>query len=164
MLNDSRQLPQLTDRLEWNLVHRELYIGQEIVSGARRRITYWIAPRTYLIDSNVVLIGMKNEFAPSSWYLGGWASQRITFSPSSTSEFQPSIAAERRQLRLGTLNLWTLPKLDRPWFLELQFPRWHQQMLVEIWRYDGIDFDQFDRFNELERLLDSFPERFDGGV
>ncbi|HEY9696748.1 MAG TPA: hypothetical protein V6D10_05765 [Trichocoleus sp.] len=164
MNGNERQLPQLTDRLEWNLVRRQLYEGQEVVSGARRRISYYIPPQTFLIDSNVIAIGMKNDRAPASWYLGGWATQRLSFTPSSTSEFQPSVVANRRSLRLGVLNLWILPKLDRPWFLEVQIPRWHQRMLVEIWRYDGIDIDQFQRFNDLEVQIESFADAFDGGV
>ena len=165
MDGDFRQLPQLTDRLEWNLVARQEFIGREVIVGRRRRVTYDIPDQRYVIDGHVILVGLSNPFAQSNWYLGAWGTQALLFNPSSTSQFfSAGVQAQVKRLRVNALTLWVTPKLDRPWRLELRFPYWHSQMLVEIWRYDGLDFDLFERLRDLETGFGQIADSFDGGI
>lgn len=165
MNGDLRQLPQLTDRLEWNLISRQEFTAQEIIVGRRRRVTYYIPDQRYVIDGHVIAIGLANPVAPANWFLGAWGTQALLINPSTTSQFfSAGMQADVRRLRINALNLWITPKLDRPWRLELRFPYWHSQMLVEIWRYDGLDFDVFERMRDIETGFGQIADSFDGGV
>jgi hypothetical protein len=138
-----REFPDLLDGSEWNLVSRQTLMGHH-VNGA-----FLIQPQSFLIDSYVCQVGLKNRHAPTSWYLGAWATMLLPMSPSSTTVFTSAVAADNQRLRLGVLNLLIFPRLIKPWVLELKFPYWHEEIYLEVWRYDGRDITMFQRFDEL---------------
>ncbi|WP_416671594.1 hypothetical protein [Egbenema bharatensis] len=142
-----RQFPQLSEGIEWNLVARRDLEGTQVNGN------FLYPPQSFLIDSYVCQIGLRNPRSPGHWFLGGWASALLPFSPSSTTEFVSAVAVENRRLRLGVLNLFIVPKLIKPWILEIKFPRWHEQMYLEVWQYDGEDIDLFQRIDQLQPTI-----------
>lgn len=142
----NRDFPQIEDRLEWNLVARESYVVTRPSSN-----TYVPLPaKNFVLDSYVLLIGVKNSDAKQGWYTGGWASMLAQISPSSTSEFVAAVNVSQRRLRVGTLNFVTFPKFaPKPYILEIKFPEWFERAEIEVWKYDGEDITAIDRLNEI---------------
>lgn len=129
-----RRLPDLTDSLEWNLVHRADYQATENGDG-----TYTPIPPFSVIISNshTLMIGIKSSMAATSWYTGGWAAQRLLMIPSSTTDFAANVQTSNIRLKLGILNLCQFPDLVSNWMLYLKIPKWIKQATVEVWQYDG---------------------------
>ncbi|MBW4475127.1 MAG: hypothetical protein KME45_32820 [Stenomitos rutilans HA7619-LM2] len=148
----NRQFPDFRDTLEWNLVARATYQASQNVNVNDR-----LPSRTYLIEhSHVLIIGVSSQSARSTWRTGGWAAQILPFSPSTTSQFVAAVQSSRRWLRLHSPTLVVFPKVLPTYFLELSFPYWFNDVSVEIWRYDGRDFDTFERLDQLEANLNHF--------
>lgn len=145
-----RQFPDFLNTIEWNLVARNSYTAPTTPTAVNNRLPN----RQFLIEnSHVVMIGTNSDGARSYWSTGCWASQLLPFLPSSTSNYVSAVQSARRWCRLRTLNLLIFPKLTNTWILDLAFPYWLPDVSVEVWRYDGRDIDQFQRFNELEAKL-----------
>ena len=145
----SRQLADFSNTLEWNLVARE---SHQAVDEVNR-----LPARTYFIEnSNVLIIGTDSESARSTWKTGGWATQRLPFLPSTTSNFLPAVQTSRRWLRLRTLVLCVFPKLLDSWILEVNFPYWFEDVSIEIWRYDGRDIEVFESLDRIEQKIDLY--------
>lgn len=145
-----RQFPDFADTIEWNLVARNSYTAPITSTQASNRLPN----RSFLIENSyVVIIGLRSEGARSTWQTGGWASQLLPFLPSSTSDYVAAVQTSKKWLRLRTLNLIVFPKLMNTWILDLAFPYWLPDISIEVWRYDGRDIDQFQRFNEIEAKL-----------
>jgi len=141
----NRQFPDFRDTLEWNLVNRSSYQAVNNVSVNDR-----LPSRTFLIEnSHVLIIGVSSNSARSTWKTGGWAAQILPFSPSSTSQFVAAVQSSRRWLRLYSPTLVVFPKVLPTYLLEMSFPFWLNDVSVEIWRYDGRDFDVFERLDQL---------------
>lgn len=148
----SRQFPDFRDTLEWNLVARASYQAVQNVTLDVR-----LPSRTFLIEnSHVLIIGVSSQSARSTWKTGGWAAQILPFSPSTTSQFVAAVQSSRRWLRLNSPSLVIFPKVLPTYFLELSFPYWFNDVSIEIWRYDGRDYDTFERLDQLESNLNSF--------
>jgi hypothetical protein len=148
----SRQFPDFRDTLEWNLVSRGSYQAVQNVNVNDR-----LPSRTFLIEnSHVLIIGVSSQSARSTWRTGGWAAQVLPFLPSTASQYVAAVQSSRRWLRLRTLTLVVFPKVLPTYFLELSFPYYFNDVSVEIWRYDGRDFDTFERLNQLESNLNHF--------
>lgn len=148
----SRQFPDFRDTLEWNLVARANYQAVQNVTLDVR-----LPSRTFLIqNSHVLIIGVSSQSARSTWKTGGWAAQILPFSPSTTSVFVAAVQSSRRWLRLNSPTLIVFPKVLPTYFLELSFPYWFNDVSIEIWRYDGRDFDVFERMDQLESNLNNF--------
>jgi hypothetical protein len=145
-----RLFPDFADTLEWNLVARASYIAPNTPTPVLNRLPN----RQFLIENSyVVMIGTRSDGARSYWQTGCWASQLLPFLPSSTSDYVAAVQSSKRWVRLRTLNLLIFPKLIDTWILDLAFPYWLPDVSIEVWRYDGRDIDQFQRFNELEAKL-----------
>lgn len=152
-----RHFPDFTDTLEWNLVARTTY---DAATRVEEGITTFLPlpPRGWVIEnSHVLLIGVKAKNPRSTWYTGGWASQRLLFVPSSTTEFTATVKAASKRLTLGSLTLFVAQTLMPTWLLYVEFPRWFIGVTIEIWRYDGRDVDVFQRLDELEAKIDGLP-------
>lgn len=152
-----RHFPDFTDTLEWNLVARQTYLAP---SDTRDGKTYYsrIPPKAFVIEnSHLLMIGVKTSQSRPTWFTGGWASQRLLFAPSSTSEFLAVIESRRRRLSLETMTLFEADRQMSTWLLTLQFPRWFIDARVEVWRYDGRDVDLFQRLEQLEAKIDGLP-------
>lgn len=148
----TRQFPDFSNTMEWNLVARESHQAVDDAQVANRLPT-----RTYFIEnSSVLIIGVDSESARSTWKTGGWAMQRLPFLPSTTSNFLPVVQTTRRWLRLRALVLCVFPKLVDDWILEVNFPYWFDDVSIEIWRYDGRDLEVFESLDRIEQKIDAY--------
>ena len=138
-----RNLPNFLQSLEWNLTARTTRTAQDAGNGRFYPLGPW---QTALFDSHVVVIGIKAPEAPSNYFLGAWAQASIPFLPSSTSGFAANIVTARMMCRLRMLNLFVVPKyIASPWILQLDFPKWHRVVEIEVFEYNGTDETVFDR-------------------
>lgn len=145
-----RIFPDFSDAMEWNLVARETLIAPTTPTPWQNRIP----ARSYLIqNSHVTIIGVRSTSARSRWFTGGWASQILPFTPSSTSEYTAAVRHESRWLRLNNQTLVIWPRILPTWLLTLDFPYWLEEVRLEVWRYDGADLDVFNRIDSLEQNL-----------
>lgn len=147
----NRQLPDFRDTLEWNLVARATYQATQNVLLPDR-----LPARQFLIEnSHVLIIGISSASARSTWRTGGWATQILPFSPSSVSQYVAAVQSSRRWLRLNSPTLVCFPKFLPIYLLELSFPYWFNDVSLEVWRYDGRDYDVFERLEQLESNINT---------
>ena len=141
------------NNLNWNLVARDTYFATIIPPGTS---FIPIPAKQFVVNSRVVLIGCRNTQAKVSWYSAGYASQRLFFSPSSTSAYIAFVQSQK-QYRLGLerLNLLIFDDFDLiPYSLEIKISRWHINMELEVWEYVG-------NINDLGSQLDRIEEKVD---
>lgn len=140
-----RSFPDFSNSLEWNLVTRRSLVNRQLIGGYVR-----LPPLTVNIsNSHLLMIGVASNSAKSHWYTAGWARQFLNFSPSSTSVFPVGVQTVSHRLALGTLNCLTFAKEINDWTLQIAFPVYLEDALVEIWRYDGTDLSVFERIDLL---------------
>lgn len=145
-----RSFPDIGQSIEWNLVRRST------VTSSRVGQQWKIPNQSYGIEnSSVCAVGVRNTLAKPTWKLGGWATQNLFLGMGYTSQFVAYVETSRKKIWLDRLNLLIYPKLADLWSLELSFPWWHEQMLIEVWRYDGRDLDAVQQVLALEQKLDS---------
>jgi len=127
---------EFDNNLNWDLVVRQVYYATLDSFG---KVIAGVPPIFVETPSRVLLIGVRNNLAPTHWYLAGSVAPRINFSPSSTSQFGGLVQnGYSRKLALNKLNLLIIPEYNiYPLFLEVRFAKWHEQMLLEIWQYSG---------------------------
>jgi hypothetical protein len=126
------------NNLNWDLALRQTYNAQGVSSDDPD--LFLPIPRiTVPVSSRVLLIGAKNQFAKPNWFLAARVSPRLLFSPSSTSEFIAAIDSYPRvKIGLDRLNLIRFDNYDlSTYLLEINIPKWHKQILLEIWQYSG---------------------------
>uniref|UniRef100_A0A832M335 Uncharacterized protein n=1 Tax=Oscillatoriales cyanobacterium SpSt-402 TaxID=2282168 RepID=A0A832M335_9CYAN len=134
----SRNFPDLTSSLEWNLVGRDTLLATIPEFGD----IIPIPRKSYFIEnSHVLMIGCRSNSAPSRWYTAGWAEQVLPVSPSFTSDFVAAAQATSQRLRLGIQNLVVFPKYVPSYILQISFPRWMRDISLEVWQYDGPDVE-----------------------
>lgn len=112
---------------------------------------------TVLVDSTVLLVGMRNRFAKPRWYLAGGVSPRLLFSPSSRTEFTSTVVSQGR-VRIGLDRLTLLRFRDfnvSPYLLEIDIAAWHREMYVEVWKYSGPLDDVDTHLQRIETKLDT---------
>lgn len=131
-----RPIYDINNSLNWDLSLRESLTAIDAGGGL------FMPSRSLVLSSPLVLVGCRSQSAKPNWVLGVRAIFSLMTSPSSTSEFMAQIEFHRQNCWLGRLNLIKVPPLyPRPYLLTIQFPSWHKDMLLEIWRYSGIDED-----------------------
>jgi hypothetical protein len=145
----------LTNNLNWDLVLRNTYkatANPNIRSGFNP-----LPPVTVTVDRQVLLIGARNENAKPHWFLAATAYPRLLFSPSSTSQFL-GIVQSQAGIQLGLDRLTLVQFKDfylSPYLLEIRIPKWHQEMLLEIWKYNGAVEDISAELSKIEAKLDA---------
>lgn len=153
-----RQLPDFLDSIEWNLVGRIGLQAEQLDARSYRPIP---AQSYFIQNSDVLIIGIKSATAQPTWNTGGWASQIIPFVPSSTTSFTAAVQNQQKRLRLNLLNLVIFPKITDSWILEIATPHWFLSTFIEVWRYDGRDVSQFDRFDQVSTDLIRIEQKID---
>lgn len=145
---------EFDNNLNWDLVIRQVYYATLDNSD---KVIAPIPSIFVSATSRVLLVGARNNLAPSKWYLAGSVAPRINFSPSSTSQFGGLVQnGYARKIALNKLNLLVIPEYNiYPLFLEVRFAKWHAQMLLEIWQYSGAMGDLTSELNRLESKLDA---------
>lgn len=116
-----------------------------------------IAPIYTTPNSHVLLIGTHSKFAKSHWFLGARVSQYLYVSPSMNSNLISGV--QTSDIKRVGLNRLTLIKFEDygvyPYTLQLEIPRWLEDIYIEVWEYTGIIDDptyQYDVEEILERL------------
>lgn len=95
-----------------------------------------LPPFTTTVDRPVLQIGIRNPNAPAKWRFGGFASQRLLATPSITSDFLSLVRTKSVFCTLGELNLIEFPDYELyPYALVIEFPKWHEQIYLEVWKY-----------------------------
>ena len=127
---------QLGDRLNWDSV------TTRNLSANRTGLGRWafdpLPPFTTLVDRPVLAVGIKNSTAPVTWRLGAFASQRLLMTPSITSDFLALVQTRSLFCGLNQLTLLEFPDYNLyPYTLVLDFPRWHENIFLEVWKYTG---------------------------
>lgn len=59
-----------SNNLNWDLVLRQSYTGQQIPTNPPTYLP--IPPKLISLDTQIMLIGTRNDKAKSSWYTAGW--------------------------------------------------------------------------------------------
>lgn len=144
-----------SNNLNWDLVRRQTYYAQLITADGNQFSP--IPPITIPVDSYLLLIGCQNPNAKSSWYLAGYASNRLLFSPSSTSEFTAAVQSYSGvRLGLNRLNLVKFKDFDLlPHLLEIKLASWHKEMLIEVWKYSGTTDNIEGSLARIEQKIDT---------
>lgn len=128
----------INDKLNWDLVARRTYKSRKLPKNQRVPIQ----AQVFIVDSPAIIIGCKNRLAKPSWWLAGNAYQKILTSLSSTSQFIAGVEGSRYKIRLDTLHLIRFPDWQlKPYMLEFKPAFWHDEMLVEVWKYSGDELD-----------------------
>ena len=131
-------MTSINDKLNWDLVARRTYRSRKLAN--KQRVP--IGTQSFIVDAPAIMIGCKNKLAKPSWWLGGNAYQRILTHPSSTSVFVAGVEGSRYTIRLDILHLIRFPDYQlRPYMLEFKPAFWHDEMLVEVWKYSGEELD-----------------------
>lgn len=147
----------LEDRLDWDLVKKvnltakaqnlNPYGVKSINSTPIRYIKKGVynhkqlAPLSYLIESRIVAIGLNIPSNNPHYYNSNcFASMKLRGNTSSTSKYQDGMLVHRQQIILDELNIIQFPHLTiSPYYLEITFARWVNQINLEVWKYIGID-------------------------
>lgn len=127
----------VSDPLNWDLVKRQTYHATPNASLPKGFIP--IPTITVGVDSYTLLIGAASSKAMIHWWLAARVSLRLLFSPSSTSEFLAAVAVSAtKRIGLNRLTLVQFPNFELiPYILEIRIPPWHEEMMLEIWKYSG---------------------------
>lgn len=144
------------NNLNWDLVLRQTYNATP-ASPDDPDLFLPIPAITLSVRARVLLIGARNAYAKSNWFLAAKVSPRLLFSPSSTSEFIAAVSSSPR-LRIGLdrLNLVRFDNYDlSTYLLEINIPKWHRQMLLEIWQYSGEMGDLHSDLARIESKIDN---------
>lgn len=145
------RFPQILDAIEWNLVQR----GNLVASVGSDKLFLPIAPELLTItNSRLVAVGVGTIQAKSTWKYAGKASMSYDFTFSSTSTFKrlPTLV-ESRNLRLYCLNLLIFETKLPEWTLVLDFPVWFRDVQYEVWRYDGLESDLYEKVDRLNEQI-----------
>jgi hypothetical protein len=127
----------INDPLNWNLTTRRTLTATTFNDG-----TSYIPSLTVVSESCLMMFGFKNPYAKPNWWLAADVYQQLLTLPSSTSNFQASVEGFRARCRLNTLTLVRFPNYGlTPFLVEIRFPRWHQKIELEVWYYDGEEYD-----------------------
>lgn len=144
------------NNLNWDLALRQTYNATPATSDDPD-LFLPIPIITVTVESRVLLIGARNQFAKPNWFLAARVSPRLLFSPSSTSEFIAAVASyPRLKIGLDRLNLVRFDNYDNStYLLEITIPKWHKQMMFEIWQYSGVMGDLSADLARIESKIDA---------
>lgn len=145
---------QFGDSLNWDLVLRNSYYAKPLGGDSKKFLP--IPTITVAVDRYTLLIGARNSQASPNWFLAGYVSNRLLFSPSSTSQFMAVVqSCPSVRLRLNQLTLVRFPDFNLiPYLLEINVARWHKEMFLEVWKYSG-------QVNDIEASLARIETKLD---
>lgn len=155
---------ELGKQSNWDLVLTNTYYAN--VSQSDPKIFVFIPSITVSVNSQILLIGARNPQAPSHWYLAGNAFPRLLFTPSFDSEFLSLVQSSPGvKVGLNRLTLLTFPDYDLlPYILEINIARWHKEMLLEIWQYNGSFLDVKHSIADIKSDLSRIETKIDAST
>jgi hypothetical protein len=133
-------MPELFNPQNWNLVNKQSQFVRVLERNKAGRITLYhpLQDIQLLVNSPILLVGVRSEAVAPHWKCGGWASMWIPFLPSSTTEFTAAINTpnDRTICYLNQLNLVKFPFLGlNQYILNLSFPYWLEDIYIEVWQF-----------------------------
>lgn len=150
-------MPGINDSLNWNLTTRRSLSAVSFFDG-----TSYIPTLTVPGNSHLMMFGFRNPEAKSNWWLAADIYQQLLTLPSSTSDFQASVEAYRVRCRLNTLCLVKFPNYGLlPFLVEIHFPKWHKKIEMEVWYYDGEEYDEsIKALNQIQLQVTEIANQF----
>jgi hypothetical protein len=150
-------MPGINDSVNWNLTTRRSLAATTFTDGSS-----YISALTVTGNSHLMMFGFRNPEAKSNWWLAADIYQQLLTLPSSTSEFIASVEAYRTRCRLNTLSLVKFPNYGLlPFLVEIRFPKWHKKMEVEVWWYDGEEYDESTKaLNQIQLQVTEIADQF----
>ena len=127
-----------------------------------------IAPIYTTTESYTLLIGAVSNSALQHWFLGARASQYLYVSPSQSGNFTSGVQVEGiKPIGLNRLTLVQFKNFNVvPYVLQLEIPYWLEDIYIEVWEYQGIEFTDMPSIDfeaiktDLERIeskIDTYP-------
>lgn len=128
-------LVEYGDNLSWNPFVRETYTAQIITTSPLYFIP--IPDKFFATNSNIIQVGIGSINSKPSWWLGAHVGIELFVPPSSTSQFSQWVEIKAVPCQLGKLTLIEFPRYSPiPYRVNFRFPRWLQDVYVEVWNYD----------------------------
>ncbi len=117
----------LSDPLKWNLITRATLTAG--ISGG-------LPDRSFLVDSQELVIGISIENPRPTWNYAGRLVQYLPQLPSSTATAYTALT------QLGNFGLHLksyqaialVDALPRPYVCTIEFPKWFDRVLLEVWQ------------------------------
>lgn len=152
---------ELGNRSNWNLVLRNTYYGNVSQTDPKKFVP--IPSIAVSVNSQILLLGVRNSQAPSHWFLAGYASPRLLFTPSFDSEFLSLVQSSPSvKVGLNRLTLLSFPDYNLlPYILELSIAKWHKEMSIEVWQYVGSFLDVRDELIDIKSDLSRIETKID---
>lgn len=130
----SQPILELGDRLNWNVLVQQTYVATQV--SEKNFIP--LPPVSVQSTSNIIAAGGRNPKSSVRWQLAAWLHPCLSITPSSTSQFVSLTQLGRHAVPLDRLGLIHFPHYEPiPYLLYITFPRWHQELSLEVWSYDG---------------------------
>lgn len=132
----SQPVLELGSSLNWNVLIQQTYVAKQV--SEQNFIP--LPPVSIQSPSNIIAAGGRNPKSSVRWQLAAWLHPCLSITPSSTSAFVSLTQLGRYAVPLDRLALIHFPHYEpTPYLLYITFPRWHQELLLEVWYYDGPD-------------------------
>ena len=97
-------------------------------------------------DRHTLAIGSSSTKTKPTWRLGFHLTSEIQIPGVGKTE------ASHQYIWLG-LNLIRVPPFAPNYTLKARIPKWHQEMVIAIWKYVGSEYDTLDLLNEIKNQL-----------
>lgn len=142
------------NKLNWRLVTKKSYRAQPLQTNPNRFVP--IPAITVNVNNQVLLIGVTNPQAKSHWYLAGYVSARVLFTPSYNSDYLSLVQTDTSKIGLNRLNLFKFSNYNlSPYILEIKIAKWHQEIELEVWEYKGSIEEIEPSLNRIENKIDA---------
>lgn len=136
----------------WDLV----YTDTKLVAPGNKPGTYIPIPSykiPVLFTSNIIAVQLTSSNASPSWYLGARLQQVIQSAGVTSTEYW----GKQYQAGLNRTNLLVLPALAPQYALHVSFPRWIQDIQIDIAEYTGPRGEALPALERIEEKLEVFP-------
>ncbi|MDZ8056600.1 MAG: hypothetical protein RMX63_34855 [Aulosira sp. ZfuCHP01] len=105
-----------------------------------------------LIESHIIAISITSANAKDTWHFGGLLSQKINLGIT-VGGLPDADGVQKHKLYLDRLTLLILPKLTSTYSVEVEPPKWFNQISVILWQYIGPESDTTeDLINEIKNV------------
>lgn len=128
-------VPQLNNADNWFPLYSETFIRGTSPTGAKIPIPTVIVP--IQPDEHLLAITVASSSAPDRYYVGGYASFFVQVQLGAPAGNFARVGDSER-LQLNKINLVRSPKLSDVYQLHVSFPRYLDNMSLEVYEYIGF--------------------------
>lgn len=133
--NPMTLVPQLNNQDNWFPLYSQSFTRGTGVTGAKIPIPTVEIP--IQPDEHLLAITVASSSAPAGYYVGGYASFWIQVQLGQIGGSKAR-AGDSERLQLNKINLVRSPKLSDVYELHLAFPRYLDDMTIEVYEYIGL--------------------------